>query len=215
MNLGPHLRTVTLAVGVLVLVAGCTSSSADGPTSTAIVSVTVSPSVIDPSSLLPSPTAPASPSPSSQPPPSPTSLDPAAQEAADRAAIEAQWIKFWEVYADIVRTPEADRIAVVDAVAVSPQKEMLLDAAATAEAAGIDSWGSVKHRIYWQDPVDGKATATIADCQDQSESGQIDIATGERIVTGVPRIDLRGNFVRVADGTWKVEQAINLGSADC
>lgn len=215
MNLGPHLRTVTLAVGVLVLVAGCTSSSADGPTSTAIVSVTVSPSVIDPSSLLPSPTAPASPSPSSQPPPSPTSLDPAAQEAADRAAIEAQWIKFWIAYSDMIRTPDDEREELLSAVATSPLKETMIDEARIAETEGRDNYGSVRHRIYWDIPIEGKPIATIADCQDQTGTGVVDVNTGEKLSEGVDQVSLRGQMLRGNDGIWRVQALFESGETSC
>ena len=91
-------RLVACALLVGTVVAGCTTSTADDPTS-AVPSSTASPSVVDTSPASPASSVPASPSPSvidaSTPPPtSPSALDPEAQEIADRAAVEAAWASF-------------------------------------------------------------------------------------------------------------------------
>jgi len=107
-------RVAGWLAAVAVLVAGCTSSSADGPTgsSGSGSSAAASPSVAEvptsPSSnvasggLSSSPTAPNATG-------TVDSLDPAVQEVAERTAIEAQWKQFWIVYDQIVRTPKRRR----------------------------------------------------------------------------------------------------------
>jgi len=215
MNLGTRLRAGMMTAGVLILVAGCTSSTADGPTSTAVVSVTVSPSVIDPSSLVPSTSAPPSPSPSVVEPPASTSLDPAAQEAADRAAIEAQWIKFWDVYRDMIRTPDERRDELLAAVVTSPLKETMINEARSAQAAGQDNYGTVQHRIFWDIPVAGSSVATIADCQDQTGTGIVDVTTGQKVSEGVDQIEIRGQMVESDDGVWRVQALFESGDSSC
>lgn len=213
MSLGARLRAgIVSAAGVLILVAGCTSSTADGPTTTAFATMSVTPSVIDPSSLHPSNSAPPASAVESS---TLASLDAGAQEAADRAAIEAQWRELWTIYSDLARIPPDDRLAKVSEVTVSPLTENLIEAASQANAGGIDNFGSVTHRIYWQTPVNAQSYATIADCQDQSEAGTIQVSTGETLTEGRPRISLRGDFVKGDDGIWRARQIIDLGTSDC
>lgn len=208
-----RLRIACIASALLALVAGCTSNSTDGTTSSPAASA--SPSVVEP--VTASPTATSVVSPSIVEPSSPTanSLDPTAQEAADRAAIEAQWVKFWEIYLGLARLPQSEREAALSAVAVSPFKERLIESVEIDAETGIDNYGSIKHNISWQFPVGGHSHAVIADCQDQSGSGTYDVTSGTTLSAGEPRIDLRGQFVRDDLGAWKVEDVVNLGSRDC
>ncbi|HEY4994625.1 MAG TPA: hypothetical protein VII33_21340, partial [Nakamurella sp.] len=110
-------RAAAGCAAVVLAVAGCSSSSAVGPGTTTgsaapSASVISVPSTGSGASGSSSPTAP---TPSVIDVPTvvatPTSLDPDAQEASDRAAVEAQWVKFWDIYINIVRTPSLDRDA--------------------------------------------------------------------------------------------------------
>lgn len=209
-----------LAVGVLVLTVGCTAGSASGPTSTAVVSVTVSPSVIDPSSLHasssePSPTASPSTSPVAVESSAPPSSDISPQEAADRAAIEAQWVKFWDVYQGIVRTSPDQRPDLAGSVAVPALADKLVSAAEKAQNGHKDNYGAVVHHIFWQFEVDGKSTAVIADCLDQSNAGTIDTSTGDILTTGPQRANMRGELSRGEDNLWRVVSVTSLNSIAC
>lgn len=144
-----------------------------------------------------------------------SSLDPAAQEAADRAAIEAQWVKFWDAYAAIVRTPDEQRDGLLAPLVTSPLKEKIIEVAREANSAGKDNYGTVVHRIFWELPVGGQSTAAIADCQDQANSGTIDLASGSKLTVGEPRVNLRGQLVRGSDGVWRVQTLVTLGSTGC
>lgn len=218
MNLGNRLRAGAISAGMLILVAGCTSSTAVGPTSTAFVSPSVTPSVIDPSSLHPS---------ASTPPPSPSSdavessastavsSDISPQEAADRAAIEAQWIKFWDVYQGIVRTTPDDRQAMAQSVAVTTLADKMVAAAEKASLENKDNYGEVVHHVFWQFDVAGKSSAVIADCLDQSNAGTVDTSTGTLITTGPERANMRGELVRGDDGIWRVKSITSLNSSPC
>lgn len=216
MNLGRRLRAAGISTGVLILVAGCTSTSADNPTTSAVVSVTVSPSVIDPSSLKPSPSAPPpSPSPSAVGPSTSGSLDPAAQEAADRAAIEAQWAKFWAVYTGIIRTPTEQRSAALDAVSIDPAKTSVLNAAAKLEAEGLDYYGEVVLRPYSIEIDTDRGDAVLEDCQDQSGYGSLYVDTGRKRTVGVSDNHTQAGFVRGSDGIWRVQNVQYPTNSPC
>lgn len=218
MNLGTRVRGAAIVAAVLALAAGCTTSSADGPTSTAVVSVTVSPSVVDPSTFLSSSSLPppsASPSAVESSPSTPPSADISPQEAADRAAIEAQWIKFWLVYRDMVDTPAEQRTELVSSVAKSPLTETMLDIAQDANADGIENYGEVTHHLFWEIPVDGQNVAAIGDCQDQTETGTIDVATGLKSPPGGSKVNIRGQLVRESNGIWLVQTLVDMGTNNC
>ena len=137
------------------------------------------------------------------------------QESADRAAIEAQWNEFWHVYLELPHTPEGDRQALAASVAIDPGLTNLLTDAKTVEQKGWDSYGQIIHRISWPQPVDGKATAVIADCQDTSQAGSLETSTGNKTTVGVERNPLQGNLVRGEDGVWRVQQAYYLKDEPC
>lgn len=208
MNRGTRLRAVGLTVGILIVVGGCTTSTADGPSSTAIAPVTVSPSVIDPSSLHPGTSAaPPSPSPSAVEPSTSTaaSSEISPQEAADRAAIEAQWTQFWTVYTGIIRTPADQRSAALDLVSIDPAKASVLGAASRLEADGLDYYGSVILRPYSIEIDSEKGIAVLEDCQDQSGYGSVYVKTGKRRTVGVSDNHTQAGFVRGDDGVWRVQ----------
>ena len=143
-------RAAAGCAAVVLAVAGCSSSSADGP-GTTTGSAGLSASVISvpstgsgasgsssPTALTPSvidvPTVVAT----------PTSLDLDAQEAADRAAVEAQWTKYWETYINIVRTDPNERLLLAAEVAVDPAQGNLSKSAEYFEGQGKDGQGHVR-----------------------------------------------------------------------
>jgi hypothetical protein len=214
-------RVVMCGLAVALGAAGCTSGSAAGPTTTSPLTF-ASASVIDPStasvaatasspvaSLTPSVTAGET---SSAPP---ASLDPAAQEAADRAAIEAQWVKFWQVYTDSVRTPIEQRSSALDTVSVDPIRTRLLEAAKRFDDEGLDYWGSVITHPYWVEPVNGQQFAVMRDCQDQSHYGSLVVQTGAIRSVGVENNSLQAGFVLGPDGIWRVQTLNHLGDVPC
>lgn len=219
MNLGPRLRVGAVGAGVILLVAGCTSGTADAPPSSSVASPTASPSVVDPSSLesgsssAASPSANPSPTRVEQSTPSSSGLSP--QEAADRAAIEAQWAKFWKIYNDVVRTPAELRDSALDQVSIDPIKAQILEAAQRFESEGIDYYGTVVQHPYWTIPVDGQSVAVMRDCQDQSSYGSVWVATGEKRSVGVSKNNIQAGFVRGNDGIWRVRTFDHLADEPC
>jgi hypothetical protein len=152
------------------------------------------------------------PTPSSAPP---SSLDPAAQEAADRAAVEAAWVKFWQIYTNIVRTPLEQRSAALDTVSVDPIRTEILNAAATFDSQGLDYFGSVIEHPYWVTPIAGRSFAVMRDCQDQSNYGSIYVASGETRSSGPERDSLQAGFQLGADNIWRVQELQYLDNVPC
>jgi len=202
------------------LVTGCSGSS--GVNTEDLTSATGSTTI---SATLPSSTASASPSTA---PPSTASASTEAspsdapgtdglppQESADRAAIEAQWKTMWQVYAALPHTPESERQALAAQVAVDPALSNLLTDANTLNTKGWDTYGQFTSRISWPEPVDGKATAVIADCQDASQAGSFETSSGNKTTVGVARNPLQGTFVRGQDGVWRVDQVFYLKDEPC
>jgi len=207
--------------GVALLVAGCTSGSADGTTrsSTSASSAAPTPSVaeLSPSASSAAITSadPASTNPSSALTQTSESLDPAAQEAADRAAIEAQWAAFWGTYNAIVRTPEDQRSTALGKVAVDPILSEILEAAARFDSQGLDYYGSVVQHPYWTSPVDGQPFAVMRDCQDQGGYGSVYTSTGVKRSVGVNRNSIQAGFVKGTDGVWRVQNFQHLEDVPC
>ena len=85
----------------------------------------------------------------------------------------------------------------------------------TLNSKGWDTYGQFTSRISWPQPVDGKATAVIADCQDASQAGSLETSTGNKTTVGVARNPLQGTLVRGQDGVWRVDQVYYLKDEPC
>jgi hypothetical protein len=208
-------------IGLMVVgavLAGCTGSSGVNTqsldpisTSTASASTVSSSTSASPSQI----SASQSPSPTAQNETSGTDTGLSADESADRAAVESQWVKSWDVYLAIARTPAADREALVATVAVDPTKANMLSDAAKFDSQGLQTYGTLGHRISWPQPINGGATAVIDDCQDASQSGSMKTATGDKVTVGVARDHYQGSLVKGDDGVWRVEQVFYLKDEPC
>jgi hypothetical protein len=138
-----------------------------------------------------------------------------AQEQADRTAIEAVWTESWDIYLALPGTPDAERRDRAASVAVDPALAGMLKDAAAIAAQGLDTYGKVGHRISWTMPIDGADHALISDCQDLSQTGSYDIATGEKKTVGVERQSMQGSLVKQDDGTWKLAEVYYLRDEPC
>jgi hypothetical protein len=205
------------AIGLLVVGAvlgGCTGTSGVNTQTLDPIST----STASPSSTEASPSqTPASQSPTPAGPSVTPGTDSglSVEESADRAAVESQWVKSWDVYLEIARTPAADREALVAAVAVDPTKTNMLSDAAKFDSQGLETYGSLGHRISWPQPINGATTALIDDCQDASQSGSMKTATGDKVTVGVARDHYQGSLVKGDDGVWRVEQVYYLKDEPC
>ena len=211
--------TAALAIAC-VLLASCTSGSGvntetlDPTTSAATASsaAAASPSESSASdSSAPQSSAVASPSPTAG-----TDSGLPAGEAADRAAVESQWIKSWDVYLAIARTPAADREALAATVTVDPTKANMLDAtppSSTARACRPTApWvtGSPGRSPSTAPPPPSSTIARI-----EAKPVSMKTATGDKVTVGVPRDHYQGNLVKGDDGVWRVAEVYYLKDEPC
>ncbi len=139
----------------------------------------------------------------------------AATESVDRAAAEAQWTKYWEIYAALPHTPEDQWDALLAPVAVESMVNAAKDDARSIRDEGNDTYGTVGHRFTWTKPISGSDTAVLQDCNDGSQAGAYETATGNKITVGVPRQNTMGTLVRGADGVWRVSAAYIVKDTPC
>jgi hypothetical protein len=185
-------------VGALLTLIGCTSSgghpaeTSDAPSSNATSS---------------------SPTTSS---PAPTSMDPAAREAADRQAVEAAWAHYWAIYETFEsKVPPSRWDSTIAQIAVDPIRAQILRAARADRIIGAITYGQVVPHPYWRVPINGKASATVGDCMDQSHYGSMFAKTGQKRSVGVAHDNIRATLVRGADGRWRVKQIEYLLDVKC
>lgn len=138
-----------------------------------------------------------------------------AAEAADRKAVEAAWLKYWDVYAKLADVPKAQRAAKYATVAVDPELAMLIKIAANADKEGVNNSGPVVHRIAWPLPIDRADEAVITDCQDQSKFGLADSKTGQQLSVGSDRVKIQPTLRRTSIGVWKVAAVLVLENVKC
>ena len=91
----------------------------------------------------------------------------------------------------------------------------MLEAGTQFDAQGLQTYGTLGHRISWPQPINGAPTALIDDCQDRSQSGYFKTATGDKLTVGVPRDHYQGSLVKGDDGVWRVTQAFYLKDEPC
>lgn len=214
----PAAMTAALATAC-VLLASCNPGSGVN-TETLDPATSASPSLSTAAESSPQSSAPVSPAQGSSAAvnTSPTAgTDPGvpAGEAADRAAVEAQWIKSWDVYLAMATTPASDRQALAATVTVDPTKTKMLTDAAEFDKQGLKTYGTLGHRISWPQDINGRTFATIDDCQDASQTGSMNVATGNKVTVGVPRDHYQGNLVKGDDGVWRVAEVYYLKDEPC
>jgi len=187
-------------VGALLTLIGCTSSgghpaeTSDAPTSNSSRSSSTT----------------------SSPAPTTSSMDPAAREAADRRAVEAAWAHYWSVYiAFESKYPQSRWSSVIAGIAVDPIRAQIMRAARADRIIGLVGYGYVVPHPYWQTSIDGKPTATMGDCMDQSHYGSMFAKTGRKQSVGVAHDNTRATLVRGADGRWRVKQIEYLLDVKC
>ena len=94
-----------------------------------------------------------------------------AQEAADRAAVEAQWVKSWDVYLAMAITPAAIVRRWSHRRRRPHEGEHAQRRRRVSTARACRPTAALGHRISWPQPINGAATAVIDDCQDRSQAG--------------------------------------------
>jgi hypothetical protein len=187
-------------VGALLTLIGCTSSGGH-PVETSDARSSNS------SSSLPTTSSPA---------PTTSSADPAAREAADRQAVEAAWAHYWAIYETFEsKVPPSRWDSTIAQIAVDPIRAQILRAARADRIIGAITYGQVVPHPYWRVPINGKASATMGDCMDQSHYGSMFAKTGQKRSVGVAHDNIRATLVRGADGRWRVKQIEYLLDVKC
>lgn len=148
--------------------------------------------------------------------PTATPLTPDEVEAAERLAAETAYINFWRtVWTFAEEYPQDQWAQVVEEIAVNPVLSQILSGRAEQVQKGIALYGEVITRVSWTQPISGQASATLMDCQDSSNAGQLEVATGDKLTGGLPRSLVRGTLVKGADGAWRVQQIEYLVDEVC
>jgi hypothetical protein len=188
-NLQPA-RSVVVMCGAAVLLVGC--DNADKRTT--------------PPSPIGAPSA-ASPS---QPI---TTVPPSASPNSVEATVLAAYTGFWRVLPEAAAaTEDSGRLRILVPVTTDPEISQLISNLAAQRAAGKTLYGAALPRPAVPQ-VDGD-TASVADCQDASQSGVADVSTGRKETVGVARNPVRTTLKKRGD-VWKVATVEFPAGATC
>ena len=196
MNTRHGLITVAAAAAMAAALAGCSPSGDANRFATA--TATTAPSA---TSATPAPTT-------------TTSIDAGAQETRDRQDAELAWRRFNGLITTLESLPANQVGASINAVAVDPAATRMRDENTKFRAEHKAGYGQAVLYITWPQPIAGKDTAILNDCQDGSQAGFLDTQTGNKLTVGTPNTPLRGTLQRTAGG-WRVADSELLQGATC
>ena len=196
MNTRTATLTIAAAAAVAAALAGCNTSAGAGP----ITSATKTPT---------SSTTPATPTASTS-----TTVDPAAKEAQDRQVAELVWRRFNGLITTLETLPANQVEVAIAAVAVDPAATRMRNENAKFRREHKAGYGQAIVYVAWPQPINGRATAVLSDCQDGTQAGFLDTKTGSRLTVGTPNTPLRGTLQRTPDG-WKVSNLEVLEGTSC
>jgi hypothetical protein len=130
------------------------------------------------------------------------SATPSPAASAEQAAVIAAYDAMWPAGAEAERAPAAQRQAILAPHLTGPELAVVLSGQARDDAKGQRSWGAPVPRPY--DVVIHGENATLQDCQDDRHYGTSNLATGQRLTHGLPRVHVAAMLERGADGVWRV-----------
>lgn len=197
MNTRHTTLTIAAAAAFAAALAGCSAGADAGPITSATNTATSST------------TAPATPTAATS-----TTVDPAAKEAQDRQAAELVWRQFNGLIGTLESLPSDQVDAAINAVAVDPTATRMRDENAKFRGEHKAGYGQIIPYISWPQPIDGKDTAVLSDCQDGSQAGVLDTKTGFKLTVGTPNTPVRGTLRRTPQG-WKVATGELVQGATC
>jgi len=197
MNTRHAALTIATAAAIAAALTGCNRAADANP----ITSATKASTSTSSSSVTPAPST-------------STTLDAVAKEAKDRQDAEAVWRQFNALIGTVESLPADQVEAAINGVAVDPTATRMRDENAKFRAEHKAGYGQVVPYIRWTQPIDGKDTAVLSDCQDGSQAGFLDTTTGNKLTVGTPNTLYRGTFQRTANG-WKVANSELLQGAKC
>ena len=196
MNTRTATLTIAAAATLAAALAGCNAGAGAGP----ITSATKTPTNSTTQSTPPASTS--------------TTVDPAAKESQDRQAAELVWRRFNSLTITMASLPADQLEQTIGSVAVDPLLTRLRNAYAKLKAQHQAGYGQTISYISWPQPIDGKDTAVLSDCQDGSQAGYIDTSTGNKLTVGTPNAPARGTLQRTPDG-WRVANSEALLGETC
>jgi hypothetical protein len=130
---------------------------------------------------------------------------PAAGRTAELQDVVSAYRRFWAVAQGVDRQPPEQWRPLLTQVTGPPLLDQLLDGFAAARTHGTLQYGTVEVR---PDVVDlTTARASILDCQDASQSGELDRDTGTIEKTGSARTPVAAVVSRQSTGRWVVTEA--------
>jgi hypothetical protein len=143
-----------------------------------------------------------------------TTLDAAAKEKADRAAAETVWRKFDSLTYTVEKLAPAEAEAAITSVTTEPQLSRFRTENAQFRAEGKVGYGLDISYITWPEPIGGRDTAVLNDCQDGSQAGLKDAKTGNKLSVGTVNTPFQATLKRTPDG-WKVSEANIIQGEAC
>jgi len=196
MNTRHGLITIAAAAAIAAALAGCNRSADANPFATATATTATTAT-----SATPAPTT-------------TTSIDSGAQETKDQQDAELAWRRFNGLITTLESLPANQVGASINAVAVDPAATRMRDENTKFRAEHKAGYGQAVLYITWPQPIAGKDTAILNDCQDGSQAGFLDTQTGNKLTVGTPNTPLRGTLQRTAGG-WRVANSELLQGATC
>ncbi len=146
--------------------------------------------------------------------PAPTAVAPTQSALeAESPAILAQFTRNWATFDRLTDVPANERAAVWGQVATGRSYDLALSATATADAAGEVFYGETRINPTVLSVEGG--VAKIRSCQDESQTGRMKKATGEKVVVGRADAVLVATMVRGDDGVWRVSEATYPKGESC
>lgn len=140
------------------------------------------------------------------PPPPLSTLAPAARDRV----LEA-YLRFWQVAQTVDRRPPEQWESTLQSVTGQPLLDQLLDGLRAQRARGIRQYGTVAPHAAVVELIAGRAT--VVDCQDASQSGEVHRDTGTIEKVGSARTAVAAVLRRDQRGTWRVTEARYLPDA--
>lgn len=132
----------------------------------------------------------------------PSSTTTPSTTGSEQSAVEAAYRRFWAVSWDVDKQAPGQWRPLLATVSVNPVLTRLLAGTRAQREAGIRLYGQVVPRPSVTRLAHGRAE--VKDCQDASNAGQAEAASGKRRTVGVARTPVTASLVRRSDGLWRV-----------
>jgi len=150
--------------------------------------------------------------PTASPSTTPATPSPSPTPTTEEQRILAQYTAFWKILTPTSEAPAAERRQMLEPYAADPELSRVLRGMLAQDRLGRGLYGEaiLYPRIQW---IKG-SRSLIKDCQDASNDGQIERATGKKLTKGTPRHPVTATMVKGKDGQWRVN-TVDLPGGTC